>query len=120
MKLLSEIYNSMDEVQQQVMLEQLDNILNEASYNPTDSPVTSLPEDMDLTQAFEIAKKRLEAAQRAFPLVMKLKDSEQKNFHKSRIFTNMNRLQGLFNDIIKMIKQQLSVQKDTISRSNYI
>jgi hypothetical protein len=120
MKLLSEIYNSMDEVQQQVMLEQLNNILNEASFNTTDSPVTNLPEDMDLTQAFEIAKKRLEAAQRAVPLVAKLKDPEQRNFHKSRIFTNMNRLQGLFNDIVKMIKQQLAVQQDTISRSNYI
>lgn len=67
-----------------------------------------------------MAKKRLEAAQRAVPLVAKLKDPEKKNFHKSRIFTNMNRLQGIFNDIVKMIKQQLSVEQDTIARSSVI
>lgn len=110
----------MDEVQQQVMIEQLNNILNEAKYDTQDSSVTNLPHDIDLTQAFEVASKRLEAARRAVPLVNKLKDLDQRSHHASRIFVNMNKLQGLINDIIKMIKQQLSVQKDTISRSNYI
>lgn len=127
MSIIKQLNNNIPEIQEKIILDELQSLDEQVyktgfrgnKYGIHDSNVANLPEDMDLDKAFDEATARLAAAKRAIPLVNKLKDPQQRSEHASRVFMNMNRLQALVADIIKIAKTQLQINNDTIKRSQF-
>lgn len=61
--------------------------------------VTSFPNASNEMELYDEAIKRLEAAKRGLSIANRLRDPEEQKRHRSRIFSNLNRIRNIVNQL---------------------
>lgn len=64
-----------------------------------------LPADMDLNMQFAELEKRMSAAKRGLGFANRLKNPIQKKKHMSMVLSNLNKIRGNLNQVIKQLEQ---------------